>query len=373
MGSASIWDVAIIGAGLAGVSAATVLSRQGVRVVLVDPRETYPACFKAEKIEPDQAELFRKFDLLDGLLPFTGRIHEVVRARGGRRLQPLRLEQYGIFYQDMVNGVRAQLPESVTWIRDRVRDVSLGSDVSRLTLMSGDTLATRVVVLANGTGGHLHENLGIRKRMISESHSFALGFNIERADGIPFSFEAFTYYPEGYDTRVAFLTLFPIRDVMRANFFVYRLPGEVWVRRFTKEPEAQLLGSLPKLARFIGSFRITSRIEMSPVDLYRVEDHVRPGLVLLADAYQSVCPTTGTGVSKVLTDVDVLGECLPEWLKTSGMGTDKISQYYTHPRKVACDAQSLRSATYCRSLSTEPSYKWRIYRELMYFKGMLVA
>lgn len=373
MGSSSIWDVAIIGAGLAGVSAATVLARQGIRVVLVDPRETYPACFKAEKIEPDQAELFRKFDLLDGLLPFTGRVHEIIRARGSRMLQPMRLEQYGIFYHDMVNGVRAQLPSSVTWRLDRVRDIALDPDISRVTLMSGETLATRLVVLASGTGGNLHASLGIGKRMISETHSFALGFNVAQTDGTPFPFEAFTYYPEGFDKRVAFLTLFPIRNVMRANFFVYRLPGELWVRQFTREPEKLLLESLPKLAQFIRPFRVTSRIEMSPVDLYQAEDHIRPGLVLLADAYQSVCPTTGTGVSKVLTDVDVMAECVPDWLATPGMGIEKIERFYRHPRKMVCDEQSLRGATYCRSLSMDSSLRWRLYREFMYLRCRLVA
>ncbi|TKB71129.1 MAG: FAD-dependent oxidoreductase, partial [Nitrospira sp.] len=47
MSVSSIWDVVIVGAGLAGASAAAVLSRKGVRVMLVDSRETYPACFKA--------------------------------------------------------------------------------------------------------------------------------------------------------------------------------------------------------------------------------------------------------------------------------------------------------------------------------------
>lgn len=373
MSVSSIRDVVIVGAGLAGASAAAVLSRKGVRVVLVDSRETYPACFKAEKIEPDQAELFRKFGLLENLLSFTGRIHEVMRARGGRMLPALSLEQYGIFYQDMVNGVRAQLPSSVTWKPDRVRDISPGPDVSRVTLMGGETLATRLVVLACGTGGNLHAGLGLRKRMISEGHSLSLGFNLARADGNPFPFEAFTYYPEGFATRVAFLTLFPIRDVMRANFFTYRSPGEVWVRRFAKGPEEMLVQSLPKLAQFTGPFRITSRIEMGPADLYRVEDHIRPGLVLLGDAYQSVCPTTGTGVSKVLTDVDVLCDRVPEWLATPGMGVEKIARYYTDPRKEACDVQSLRGAAYCRRLSTESSLRWRMYRELMYLKGCLVA
>ena len=52
-------DVVIIGGGIAGATAAAVLARQGIRVVLVDRWETYPECFKAEKIESDQAILLR--------------------------------------------------------------------------------------------------------------------------------------------------------------------------------------------------------------------------------------------------------------------------------------------------------------------------
>ena len=53
--------------------------------------------------------------------------------------------------------------------------------------------------------------------------------------------------------------------------------------------------------------------------------YLQAGLVLLGDAFQSVCPTTGTGLSKVLTDVDVFcHDCVPDWLATSGMGIEKL-------------------------------------------------
>lgn len=366
MGASQGWDVVIVGGGLAGSCAASVLSRQGLRVVLIDPRETFPACFRAEKIEPDQAELFRKFGLLDGLLPYTSRIHEIVSARNTYVLRKRRIEQYGIFYQDMVNGVRKQMPASVTWKRARVQRINPDAHLPTVTLMGGETISARLVVLACGGGGPLLEALGIHRRIISEQHSLSIGFNIVPDGGQSFPFDSLTYYPDGVQIRGAFLTLFPIRDVMRANYFVYHLPDEEWTRRFSKEPDALLASDLPHLMHFTKSFRVFGRIEMCPIDLYRATGHILPGLVLIGDVYQGPCPTTGMGVSKVLTDVDVLGDCAPRWLSTAGMGVEKIEDFYRDPRKTTCDDTALRTAMFQRTLSTTDSLPWHVRRELRF-------
>ena len=227
-------DIVIVGAGLAGASAAAVLARKNVRVMLIDAHQTYQACFMAEKIEPDQAQLLRKFGLLDGIMPFASRIHSVISARRGKVFRVLPLEQYGILYQDIVNAVRSQIPSTVMWKIGRVQNIVPNTDLSRLTLMGGESITARLIVLACGTGGNLQAGLGIRKHMIRKGQSFAIGFNISRENGQSFSFEALTYYPDGVATRIAFLTLFPIQDVMRANLFVYRTLEEEWVRKFRR-------------------------------------------------------------------------------------------------------------------------------------------
>src|SRR6185436_12022856 len=115
-------------------TAATVLSRQGIRAMLIDRRDTYPPTFKAEKIEPEQADLFRKFGVMDTLLPRTGRIHAIVRAWGGRAQKPVKIEQYGIYYHDMVNALRDALPPSVEFKTGRVENISTGVDLQHVRL-----------------------------------------------------------------------------------------------------------------------------------------------------------------------------------------------------------------------------------------------
>ena len=120
---------------------------------------------------------------------------------------------------------------------------------------------------------------------------------------------------------------------------------------------------LPKLDRVIGEYRVVSKVETGGVDLYRTEGVPQPGIVLIGDAFQNVCPATGMGLRKIFTDVDVLcSECVPLWFATPGMGDDKMASFYNHYRKRATDTRAQANAFYQRRASTERSLRWRIHR-----------
>jgi 2-polyprenyl-6-methoxyphenol hydroxylase-like FAD-dependent oxidoreductase len=53
-------DIAIVGGGLAGSTAAAMLGRAGIDAVLVDPHPSYPNDFRCEKLDASQVELLRK-------------------------------------------------------------------------------------------------------------------------------------------------------------------------------------------------------------------------------------------------------------------------------------------------------------------------
>jgi 2-polyprenyl-6-methoxyphenol hydroxylase-like FAD-dependent oxidoreductase len=106
--------IIVIGAGMAGTAAA-VLGARGLSVTLIDQRPTCPPIFKAEKIEPDQAQLLRKLGLMDAFSVQATRIREI-RSFYGKRLFKIRpVEQYGMCYSDMVRALGACLPSSVTF------------------------------------------------------------------------------------------------------------------------------------------------------------------------------------------------------------------------------------------------------------------
>ncbi len=357
-------DVIVIGAGVAGAAAASVLGRQGVRVTLVDSRPVYPVCFKAEKIEPDQAALLQTLGLADVLSAGASRISHVVQALKGRVYTVRPISQLGLRYHEMANALRGSLPPSVRFVVGRVEDTQTGPSGPRVLLDSGETLTARLVVLASGTAtGDLHQQLGLTRHVIQSDQSLAFGFTIARPDRRPFSFEALRYLPDRCDERVSYLTAFRIGAEMRANLFVFWTIRDDCTRRFVQDPRASVSRLLPGLDAAIGPFDIVSGVETGRMDLCHTENYLQPGLVLIGDAFQSSCPSAGDGLSRALNDVEVLcHDCVPSWLAGTRIGVEELQRFYTHPRKTAMDQASIARARRNRQIALDPSLGWRAQR-----------
>jgi 2-polyprenyl-6-methoxyphenol hydroxylase-like FAD-dependent oxidoreductase len=361
-------DAIVIGGGIAGATAAAVMAKRGVRVLMIDQRNECPACFKAEKIEPHQAVLLRKFGLMDAVLPFTGRIHEILDARNGRVFKVIPIEQYGIFYHDLVNAIRRQAAGTCDFKQGRVTGITLDRDVQTVTFADGASYSARLIVDACGTSTSLLGGLGLERDVVEREQSVAFGFTLARADGSEFPFDSVTYYPSVGATKIGYLTLFRIGAAMRANLFVFWPPRDERTRRLQQHMEGELSSLFPRLFEVTGPMKVVSKVEVGLIDLYRTLNPVRDGLVLIGDAFQSVCPTTATGLSKSLTDVDVLCyECLPQWLATPGMGADKIRMFYDNPRKQEVDQHSFGGGMYQRAMAVQTSLGWtaRRWRKLL--------
>ncbi|MDX2192454.1 MAG: NAD(P)/FAD-dependent oxidoreductase [Gemmatimonadales bacterium] len=367
MSGERVADVAVIGAGLAGTCVATILARRGHAVTLVEPREHYPDCFKAEKLEADQVALLRKHGLLDAMLPRAAHIRDIHVAWGGATHDVVRQEQYGIAYHDMVNQARMTFPAGLDWRRTTANALTVSDDVQAVGCKDGSTVRARLVVVASGMAmGRLHEQLGVRKRMVSDHHSYHFGFTVEREDGGPWGFDALTYHARDTRRAVDYLTLFRMGTVMRANLFTYWAPDDPRIAEFVAAPGPLLERHLPGLARVLGALRVVGKVERFPIDLYVADGVPGDGWVLVGDAYQSVCPATGTGLSKVLNDVDALVDHVEAWLATPGMGRAKTAAYYDDARKTGTDAGSLGAALYRRRQATLDTLRWRLHRTKLY-------
>jgi 2-polyprenyl-6-methoxyphenol hydroxylase-like FAD-dependent oxidoreductase len=360
-------DIAIIGGGLAGSTAAVMLGRRGINAVVIDPHQSYPADFRCEKLDEAQAALLCKTGLADAVLPETTSDREVWIARSGRLLEKRPNDQRDILYDKLVNTIRAEIPASVEFVRGKVSRIATSSDRQSVSLASGEELSARLVILANGLNVGLRHTLGMTRDIVSECHSISIGFDVKAVGRANFEFNALTYYPEHAGDQMAYLALFPIGSTMRANFFVYRDMNDPWLRCLRTEPEQTMFAAMPRLQTITGCFEVNTDVKIRPVDLYVTRGHLQAGVVLVGDAFATSCPAAGTGVSKVFTDVERLcNEYIPQWLRTPGMGRDKIAAFYADPSKTRCDRQSIEKAYYLRSLSTEPHLSWQVRRLLRY-------
>lgn len=358
-----MFDVAIVGAGMAGATAAFALGRGGYKVALIDLHRATPSVFRAEKVEPDQVLLASKLGILDYIAAIGSRITTINSARGGRIFKVEDRLQYGVYYPEMVDAVRRAISGTVTEIQGRVDAIEPSEVAPSVVLASGERVVARVVVMASGLGGKLRDALAIGHSMVSESHSLAIGFDVTTVDGSRFPYPSLTYYSSLPEEAYDCLALFPIRERLRANLFIYRPLGDPWVRRFRREPTLALDALMPGLRGVSPRLLVAPKVEMRPIDLFRVEGAPRPGIVLIADAFQSVCPATGTGLSKLLTDVDVLiNDCIPRWIHHARLGTDRIAEFYASERKRRVDDSSLASALYQRSMATSNEWVWRLRR-----------
>lgn len=356
-----VFDVAVVGAGLAGTLAALGLARTGCRVALFDLQAEPQPEFRAEQL------VGPVIDDLAGLGALSA-------MTGGRTLEPVTLDtwrgrvvgrtavsQFGVSYQTMVTGARAALPPGVATAFARVVGCEAVDGHQVLALGDGTHVAARLLVVATGLSTALPRRLGFTYRTIRRDHSVTLGFDIARP-APQAALPPFVQHPHTVRDRIDYMAAFPMGDGLRANLFSYQDSGSAWVRDFCRDPDLALGACMPGLERLLGPHRVASPVQMRSNDLRVVEAPARSGVVVVGDAFQTPCPSAGTGIDRLLSDVLTLARHVPSWLASPGMDEGKISGFYADPAKCAADARALRIAEFRRTLSTERSARWAFRR-----------
>jgi len=355
-------DVAIVGAGLAGSLAATMLGRAGHAVTLIDPFDRCRPDFRAEKLEEAHVEALRRAGVLDEVLPAAHRYRGIWVARRGRLAEIKPSVEYGIEYSALVNRLRDLVRPRVDFIQSKVASVSLSGERQTLTLIDGETVSARLVIAASG----LLATLAGQRREISKCHSVSIGFDVETGPWWPFP--ALTYFSENPPSRIAYFTLFPFASGWRVNLFVYRELNDPWLKRLRDDPAATLAQAMPGLAQFTGALRIKGAMKIRPVDLVATDNLAQPGIVMVGDAFSTACPVSGTGAVKALVDAERLCNIyVPRWLATPGMGVNKIGQFYADPEKRRTDAASLHTSLFARRMALGTGPLWSLARTATYF------
>ena len=354
-------SVAVVGAGIAGVSMAAALAKDGVSVALIDYRDHTPPQFRAEKIGAAVVDRLSAYGLGAAARKQLTVIDGVWVHRFGRVVSGGHDREYSSPYGELVNALRAALPVAVHQVLGRVEEVEATADEQLLTMSDGRRISARLVVLATGPGDSLRSRLGLSNEVLSAGHSLTAGFDLANPKS-DFAFPSLVWTLDAPADKTAYLTLFPMGEAIRANLFSYRDANDPWIARLRSEPDLALAELFPELAATYSALRVADRVQLRPTDLARVRGHYRPGVIAIGDAFFTTCPSTGTGISKALNDVAVLRRRLPGWLSTPGMGTEKVASFYDDPGKVTTDRSSLSLSLRERSARLDGGLKGAVLR-----------
>jgi 2-polyprenyl-6-methoxyphenol hydroxylase-like FAD-dependent oxidoreductase len=356
-------DIVIVGGGISGTLAATVLGRAGYDVCLIDRHAVYPPDFRAEHLDGPQVDQLRRLGLLDPLTVDLYQGRTVTLARSGHIVGTTGTINYGLRYEALVNRARTTLPPNARTITGRVAHIDT-SDTKQLIRMSDSRIVEcRLVVLATGQGYAVGRRIGIRRRVIRPAHSLTFGFDIEPVGRESFEHSFLIYQREKISERIDYLAAFTMGATTRVNLFTYRDYRDPWTAALLADPGPAVATALPGFAAVIGASRAVGPVVARPIDLYTSEAYRRDGVVMIGDAFQSACPATGMGMVRLLTDIEQLTtRHVPRWLLTPGMGAAKIASFYDDPVKQACDRKALHDSEYRRAASTETTLGWRLHR-----------
>src|SRR5882724_4193924 len=136
-------DIAIVGGGLAGSTAAAMLGRAGIPTLLIDPHTIYPPELRCEKVGGEQLDLLRKTGLADATLRATTLDGEVWEARFGYVVAKKPSDQHGVMYDTLVNTVRAQIPPAVETIFAKVSGIANSGERQKILLSNDEEISAR--------------------------------------------------------------------------------------------------------------------------------------------------------------------------------------------------------------------------------------
>jgi 2-polyprenyl-6-methoxyphenol hydroxylase-like FAD-dependent oxidoreductase len=358
--------ILIVGGGMAGSLLALVLGRAGHAVSLIDLRRDPPSDFRNEKLGIDQIHRLARL----GVLPCFEAAVWGEAAPVAEDRPPLK--DCGARYDRWIARIRAAFPPEVAFVEGKVDQIETSDERQSVFVTTGERLSGRLVVLATGRGERLRAALGVQRRTFSERHSLCLGFSVAAPAGDHRRIEARICHGQ-FGDRIAYATLFPMRGEVRVNVFSYRELDDPWVGQMRADPIGVLAETLPEMAQALAGLELVRKLEVRSTDLYGVEGHVQPGVVLIGDAFHAPCPSSGTGMTRILNDVDRLAHVhIPAWTATPGMDRGKIAAFYGDPEKARIDQDSVIRSMRGRAAATSRSPYWRLRRSLGLIKRSLL-
>ena len=104
---------------------------------------------------------------------------------------------------------------------------------------------------------------------------------------------------------------------------------------------------------------------MRVAELYRIENPARNGIMLIGDARSTSCPSTGTGLTRILNEVRLLSrDYINQWLDQPDRGQARLLSFYQDKALTRLEESFFRRSMKARAMAVETGLSWRLKRYL---------
>jgi len=345
----SAYDVAIIGAGMVGATLASLLSRSGFRVALVEAVE--PRAFDAgaefglrvSAISPGSSAILDQAGAWKQISAQRVRPYRRMQVEDGVELDPLLFDAPVFNLESLGTIVENALLQWSVWqvvssgglvdifCPDQLESLEFCGEQNRVSLKSGKLITARLVVGADGAASRVRKSMGVRQDHYAYNQHALVAVVGKQKPNPGVAWQRFlTGGP------LAFL---PLAD--GRSSIVWTRPSAEAERLLSLDDDA-FIGELDAASRgWLGKVESIGTRAVFPLSMRLSECYASRRTVLMGDAAHVVHPLAGQGVNLGFADAAALTESLiAARLKGGDIGSPSILQTYDRWRRSESEAMA---------------------------------
>jgi 2-octaprenyl-3-methyl-6-methoxy-1,4-benzoquinol hydroxylase/2-octaprenylphenol hydroxylase len=347
--STSHYDVAIIGAGMVGAALASLLSRSGFSVAVVEARE--PEAFDAtaeiglrvSAISPGSAAILEQAGAWKPISAQRARPYRRMQVEDGTDMDPLLFDAPVFNLERLGTIVENALVQWSLWqvlnagglvdmyCPDQLAGIDVGGQHNRVLLKGGKALTASLVVGADGAASRVRKTLGIRQDYYAYNQS-GLVVVVGKSQANPgVAWQRFL--PGG---PLAFL---PLED--GRSSIVWTQPTAEAERLLQLDSEAFIQELDMASSGWLGTVESCGPRAAFPLSMRLSENYAAQRAVLIGDAAHVVHPLAGQGVNLGFADAAGLTEILLSARATGeDIGASRVLGRYERWRRSESEAMA---------------------------------
>jgi 2-octaprenylphenol hydroxylase len=343
------YDAVIIGAGMVGATLASLLSRSGFSVALIEARQPQPFDEGAEvglrvsAISPGSAAILEQAGAWKQVSEQRSRPYRRMQVEDGVELEPLlfdapvfSLERLGtIVENDLLQWSLWQTLQSSGLVDiyspDQLENIGFSSKQNMVSLESGKVITASLVVGADGAASGVRKAVGIRQDHYAYNQKGLVAVVGKQKTNPGVAWQRFLA-----DGPLAFL---PLAD--GRSSIVWTLPSLEADRLLALDAEA-FIGELDVASSgWLGKVESCGPRAAFPLSMRLSKCYASRRTVLVGDAAHVVHPLAGQGVNLGLADAAALTEILIRMRQAGGdIGSASTLQNYDRGRRSESEAMA---------------------------------